>query len=401
MRLQINIENGAGEEQGSGPIATATRWTTARRLDRAGTFSFSMPGADPQRALCTAKRVARCYGLQDGVAPLQIGIGIIDSRSLRVGPNGVTAEIAGDDLLRELTYYTVGDLAARNVDNRTPSQIKHNDDPAGANTFTDKAPAFTLSLTADDYLYVGDAVPFYSIDIVLGATVNAVEATLTAEYWDGSAWIELDIEDSTYDAAATLHQSGTILFERMLDWATSAIDGDTVYWLRLKASKTLTAALNFTTLTVNTEEETATALADIMAFATDWTLDLTGGGFDSTAATVYAKFAGESVLTALIMVAQAIGEHFILSPLSDPKDGFKMVRWLRSTLADSGLRAVSHVDPNAADNPALVLLADFQQVADQLRPHHAHLSVWRRQWFQSPDAGSGRLDPAGRLHYGL
>ena len=313
MRLQINIES-AGARVGSGPITTASRWTNTRRLDRAGTFSFTMPGDDPQRALCTAKRVARCYALTDGNAPLEIGAGVIDSQSLRVGPDGVTAEISGDDMLRELTYRSVGFLGVSAASTRAPDQIKHNNDPAGANTFTDKTPAFTLTLTADDFLYIGDADPFETVTLNLGATVNAVEAALTLEYWNGAAWQDIDMVDGTATTGKPWKQDGAITFERLLNWATCAVDGDTMYWVRIQPDHDLTATIDFTTVTITHIVPTDTGLHDIMLQApAGWTL-INRSGLEETTNSIYAQFGGESVLAALVKVAEATGEHFILVP---------------------------------------------------------------------------------------
>ena len=111
MRLQVDIETSAGVKVGSGPIGTATSWQQTRRLDRAGTFRFALPAADPQRALCTANRIARCYGLTEGNAPLEIGAGVIDSRSLRVGPGGAMAPWTEGEF--DLVARDIGDLASR------------------------------------------------------------------------------------------------------------------------------------------------------------------------------------------------------------------------------------------------------------------------------------------------
>ena len=362
MRLQIDIEAqvlGVWTKQGSGPVSTATGWQQTRRLDRAGTFRFAMPAADPQRALCTAKRVARCWGLTEGNAPLEIGAGIIDSRSLRVGPGGAMAEIAGDDLLRELVDRSVGLLSISTTSTRVPDQIKFNDDPGGANTFADKTLSFALTLSLDDYLYIGDADPFEEIAIDMGATVNAVEATLALEYWDGAAWQDIDIVDGTATAGKPLRQDGSIKFERLLDWQAVAVDGDSAYWVRIQSDHNLTSTLSITDIDLTHALPTANALALIMAKApAGWTLDAVDG-YTSTTAMVYAQMGGESVLGALVKIAEATGEHFILVP------GVRKVRWLRSDTPDSGLRAVAHVDPIAAEsNPDIVLLADLQLAQD-------------------------------------
>jgi hypothetical protein len=359
MRLQIDIEDGAGVKQGSGPITTATGWQQTRRLDRAGTFSFAMPAQDPQRALCAAKRVARCWGLTEGNAPLELGAGIIDSRSLRVGAGGASAAIAGDDLLRELTDRSVGLLTIADVSTRAPDQIKYNNDPTGANTFADQTPSFALTISTDDFVYIGDADPFEEIAFDLGGTVNAVPATMALAYWDGSVWQDIDIVDGTATQGKTLRQDGSVTFERLLDWTTCTVDGDSAYWVRLNSSHDLTSTLSFMAITLTHVLPTFSAPYKIMALAPiTWALgDLSGFGKTQTA--VYGRFGGESVLSALCKVAEATGEHFVLTP------GERTVYWNNHNFVDCGLRAVAHVDPlAAAGNPDIVLLADLQLAQD-------------------------------------
>lgn len=103
----VDIEAQYGAKLGT--IRTAQEWRQVRRLSRAGEFSFTMPAGDPQAALIVRKRIARCYTIQDGTL-VEVGSGIIDriSHSDTGGERVLTVE--GGDLLRELTYRTVGKL---------------------------------------------------------------------------------------------------------------------------------------------------------------------------------------------------------------------------------------------------------------------------------------------------
>lgn len=108
MEFWIDIQAGDGTKYGAGPIGTATGWETTARLDRAGRFSFEMPAGDPQAALCQAKREAWCWAIVGGAVTL-IGAGIIDQLETQVNPAGAPMlAVGGDDLLRELTYRSVG-----------------------------------------------------------------------------------------------------------------------------------------------------------------------------------------------------------------------------------------------------------------------------------------------------
>lgn len=110
MDFWIDIQASDGTKYGSGPITTATGWETTARLDRAGRFAFELPAGDPQAALCQAKREAWCYTIIDGLVNL-VGAGIIDELETKLNPTGAPLlRVAGDDLLRELTYRSVGFL---------------------------------------------------------------------------------------------------------------------------------------------------------------------------------------------------------------------------------------------------------------------------------------------------
>jgi hypothetical protein len=53
--MDIWVEDAAGVRQGDGPITTGSDWSYTAGLDRAGSFSFRMPAADPRAALLQAK----------------------------------------------------------------------------------------------------------------------------------------------------------------------------------------------------------------------------------------------------------------------------------------------------------------------------------------------------------
>lgn len=112
-RFWIAVETAAGDTVGDGPIITAVSWRNVSRLDRAGEFSFEMPASDPRSALLAAKRIVRCYGqMVAGEAITELGAGVIDSITVRPQKDGsAMLAVAGGDLLRELTYRSVGFLS--------------------------------------------------------------------------------------------------------------------------------------------------------------------------------------------------------------------------------------------------------------------------------------------------
>lgn len=95
----------------TGVIASGRKWRNTDRLNRAGTFSFSMPLNDPKSDLIQGKRTAIGYLVVGGVRKF-IGGGVIDERQVRVetGRNGFELSVGGDNQLRELTNRSVGFL---------------------------------------------------------------------------------------------------------------------------------------------------------------------------------------------------------------------------------------------------------------------------------------------------
>jgi hypothetical protein len=106
----INVEDSSGNVVGEGPIISAEGWTYTARMDRAGSFSFSMPANDTKAELITKKAVVRAWCFVGGLWT-EVGAGIVDNIQKVVNNDGsVTLNVSGDDLLRELTYRSVLDL---------------------------------------------------------------------------------------------------------------------------------------------------------------------------------------------------------------------------------------------------------------------------------------------------
>lgn len=91
-------------------------------------------------------------------------------------------------------------------------------------------------------------------------------------------------------------------------------------------------SVGFLDLHTDLGESVTDGLEQIIAFASDWSLDLTNG-YGSTENAVYARFAGQSVLGALVGLADATDENFRLG-------ANRQVIWLREGTPDSGIRAV-------------------------------------------------------------
>ena len=89
-------------------------------------------------------------------------------------------------------------------------------------------------------------------------------------------------------------------------------------------------------------------IQDILALASGWTFD-TVNGYNTTAASTYAKFAGESVLEAFVKITETYGENFRLG------DGKEIV-WLRNDTPSSGVKAVQYLSPESAGTENVTLI---------------------------------------------
>lgn len=91
---------------------------------------------------------------------------------------------------------------------------------------------------ADDALYfvsrgtVGASGPFSSI--VFNVTTAAADLTLIFEYWDGSAWTALDVDDNT--SGLTVTGKGGVYWEQPDDWAETTVNTHLGWHVRLRVS---------------------------------------------------------------------------------------------------------------------------------------------------------------------
>lgn len=107
---------------------------------------------------------------------------------------------------------------------------------------------------ADDVLYLGKNTPFK--EVYADLAVNGAYTGLAWEYWNGSAWVALAVAG----AGANLDQDGPVTFTPPVDWAKTTVNGQNLYWIRVKATAVTTAA------TVNCFRQN-------LVQNTDWVLD--------------------------------------------------------------------------------------------------------------------------------
>jgi len=82
-----------------------------------------------------------------------------------------------------------------------------------------------------DEAYFGLQRPFDRLALVFGtAGVQNTTITLAWEYWNGSAWTALTVTDGT----TKLTVNGSVTWTIPGTWATTAVNGTTCYWVRVR-----------------------------------------------------------------------------------------------------------------------------------------------------------------------
>lgn len=94
----------------------------------------------------------------------------------------------------------------------------------------------TLPLDVGQFLYVGYYKPFKNMFIYF-SELNTVAAAITLEYYDGNDWVELpDVIDETENFI----KSGFVNFPRPANWKVQTVDGDELFYIRIKTDTALT-----------------------------------------------------------------------------------------------------------------------------------------------------------------
>lgn len=118
----VDLENSAGVRVGSGPLR-ASEWHQTAPLSSSGRFSFQVGIADPNIDVLREKLTAICKYIDMDGNLVTFGGGVIDKITTNIAADGsVHLAIEGNDLIRELTYRSVGaldlsGLAGAGVDN--------------------------------------------------------------------------------------------------------------------------------------------------------------------------------------------------------------------------------------------------------------------------------------------
>lgn len=164
----------------------------------------------------------------------------------------VYAGDSGQILSLSTTDFDLGQPATTNnrvflANHHSEANLTHilNDD-GGSFSSIFPGSSFPLSLfpgtaAANDNVYFGcdtslsDSGPFsglvFDIDTPASATTSY---TIAWEYWNGSAWSALPVQDNT--GSLGLVGVNTVVWEMPSDWATTAVNSTTGYWVRARLS---------------------------------------------------------------------------------------------------------------------------------------------------------------------
>lgn len=215
----IDVENSAGVKQGGGPITSASGWRYTARMDKAGVFQFSMPASDPKAASILKKYIVRAYAYLDG-AYVEVGAGIIDRIEKQVQNDGtVRLLVAGDDLIRELTYRSVHTLKLESGGN----PISH----AAAVALVDAV----LTTPLDGWVFTPDASPpndsiygYFNGETVLQAAIKVAEKSQSHFYRGEGRSLIFDSEFSLSSQRAIQARGELSAFNCAITKLTQKID---------------------------------------------------------------------------------------------------------------------------------------------------------------------------------
>jgi hypothetical protein len=102
---------------------------------------------------------------------------------------------------------------------------------------TEAAPVFPMLETITSYIYLGNASKFYGTKFEFYTRGSGL--TLVVEYWNGSAWTAMTVNDNTLtDNTNNLTGDGSITWDSasVSTWDTTAVNSVTKYWVRISTT---------------------------------------------------------------------------------------------------------------------------------------------------------------------
>jgi hypothetical protein len=374
--LWCDVEDAVGLKLGAGPIRSLTRWRNTRRLSAAGEIEARVPLTEPRAQLLEMPHRLRGYAAgPDGRR--ELGLALLDRP--RLGDDYL--DVRGGDLLQELAWTSVGDLALyTDTSGVTPvggvwENIWSTPDiytSTQLSELTDGNPATSAPIdlrngdggAGPDYLYIGHDNRIGGAYLHISDENDVLGTVLYGQYWNGNEWKYLgNFQDGTDGLGWSFSQSGSLTWDIPADMQRGEFGVNNLFWVRLAClpsdSSTgregiINAALSEVTITERAPR--ADDVAAVLALAPDWSLD--SAYYDGTAAGTLITFAGESVLAALARLAELHGEQFRLAPVG------QTIQWLRTDRPTAPVVAVRAPSYQAAGNPHACLIDKLSVLYD-------------------------------------
>lgn len=165
-------------------------------------------------------------------------------------------------------YLLVGDVSDLNQVWSLDQPAAWTDNTAEANTLGGTAfNAFAAVPVAGDILYIGNSVVWEDVTLLF-ATPGVDDGTgvLVYEYWNGAAWVAIP---TAVDGTSLLTQDGILTFQAPRDWATTAVNGATQFYIRIRITTAgYTTAPTVIQIYMNDEIDEELNTRDIEVFST-------------------------------------------------------------------------------------------------------------------------------------
>lgn len=282
--LLIWVEDASGVRLGSGPITSATGWRHREELNRAGSFSFTMPAADPKASLVQAFRWVRAW-VADANGLRMVGRGRIIRRQRTIGPDGAPMlEVSGPDQVDELA-----DRIVRRAELHDERQLHPCDVLFGETRATlvlDLQPGDTSTWSTNTYgqgVTVRHREKFSSVYIMVH-TAQTHDSGGSAYYSTASGRRPLTVLEETHSSAAQngsriwFAHDGFVRFEPPSDWEPP--EGEFYYEIYFDGPNPAGFSQGWAWSDVwigGVLAPTAHALEQILAYTPGWSLDAANG----------------------------------------------------------------------------------------------------------------------------
>lgn len=352
----IDVYDPTGNRRGDGPLVSATSWQQTRRLSRAGSISTRIPASDVRAVEIQPRDELRCFARRGGLVTV-IGAGIVEDMVLDA--TGEWLGVSGDDLLRELAWRTVGELELKQSGNAVADDVSLVT-PADSTSYpemVDGSPSTFATVTVGNghYLYIRYRTVFDRVNFDLGSNVNDNHETLSdVQYFssdfDGSGtpgWKSISATDGTLSGSASMAVDGTISFTRPTDWEPVSHNGVSGYILRLQWTGALDP-VDIHLVVVRGWVNDADDVETVMGLAPAGWID----NATNTASGTLHPFQYESVLEALVLIADRSGEHFRLANFTTEYGTLvRLIEWLQ-TAGSTVTARLMQAPPDSTGIPA-------------------------------------------------